>query len=45
MLFEDNLGVVDFYPSSEVGAVYITEGELASGTTYRRKLVKLRKVI
>ena len=42
---EEDLGVVDFYPSAEVGVVYIPEGEIVAGPTYRRKLCKLRKVL
>lgn len=43
VLYDDNLGLVDFYPSSTNGVVYITEAELASNN-YRRRLAKLRKV-
>lgn len=42
VLYDDNLGLIDFYPSSNTGVVYITEAELVSNS-YRR-LAKLRKV-
>lgn len=43
VLYDDNLGLIDFYPSSNTGVVYITEAELVSNS-YRRRLAKLRKV-
>lgn len=42
VLYDDNVGLIDFYPSASTGVVYITEAELASNT-YRRRLAKLRK--
>ncbi|VDI46159.1 fanconi anemia-associated protein [Mytilus galloprovincialis] len=42
VLYDDNLGLIDFYPSSNTGVVYITEAELVSNS-YRRRLAKLRK--
>ena len=42
---EDGLGIIDFYPSNTVGIVYLHEGEIVTGTSYRKKLVKLRKVV
>ncbi|XP_052068236.1 Fanconi anemia core complex-associated protein 24-like [Mytilus californianus] len=42
VLYDDNLGMVDFYPSPNTGVVYITEAELVSNS-YRRRLAKLRK--
>ena len=44
VVYEENLGVVDFHPSKDVGIVYVSEADLVSGQTYKRKLVKLRKV-
>ncbi|XP_050396415.2 Fanconi anemia core complex-associated protein 24 [Patella vulgata] len=41
--FEDSLGVVDFHTSSYTGIIYISEADLISSTSYRRKLAKLRK--
>jgi len=43
VLMDDQLGIVDFHPASDVGIVYVSEGDLAAGTLYKRKLVKLRK--
>lgn len=45
ILYEDNLGMIDFYPSDRLGVVYISEAELVTGTGYRKKLAKLRKVV
>ncbi|XP_071480485.1 Fanconi anemia core complex-associated protein 24-like [Diadema antillarum] len=44
VIFEDDLGVADFYPTSEMAVVYVSESDLVAGTAYRRKLAKLRKV-
>ncbi|ESO86509.1 hypothetical protein LOTGIDRAFT_220534 [Lottia gigantea] len=41
--FEDNLAVVDFYPSNYTGVIYISEADIVSSTGYKRKLAKLRK--
>ncbi|KAJ8317851.1 hypothetical protein KUTeg_002942 [Tegillarca granosa] len=43
ILYEDNLGMIDFYPSDHLGVVYISEADLVTGTGYRKKLAKLRK--
>lgn len=45
VLFDDNLGVVDFFPSSKLGIVYISEPELVTFSGQKKKLAKLRKVI
>ena len=44
MLYEDVLGVVDFHPSSDTAVLYISEADLAFGSAYRRRAVRLRKV-
>lgn len=45
-IIEDNLEIVDCYPSCQIAVVIVPEGELAcGGKVYGRKLVKLRKVI
>ena len=44
ILYEDHLGVVDFHPSEGTGVIYVSEGDLVSGTLYRRKIAKLRMV-
>ncbi|XP_074618306.1 Fanconi anemia core complex-associated protein 24-like [Acropora palmata] len=40
---DDNMGVLDFHPSSDVGVVYLTEADLLEGDTYKSKLNKLTK--
>lgn len=42
--FEDHLGIVDIYPSNESAVVYISEADLVSKNSYKRKLVQLRRV-
>ncbi|KAK2152530.1 hypothetical protein LSH36_326g05037 [Paralvinella palmiformis] len=42
ILYEDRLGVVDFHPSSDMAVVYLSEGDLVAGSSYKRKLAKLR---
>lgn len=44
ILYEEDSSVVDFYPSNNVGVVYIAEGDLVAGYAYKRRLAKLRKV-
>ena len=44
VLYEDQIGVVDFHPSSNTAVLYISEGDLVMGQSYRRRVVKLRKV-
>ena len=44
VIFEDDLGVSDFYTSSEAAVIYVSETDLVAGLGYRRKLAKLRKV-
>ena len=44
VMHEDQLGVADFYPSSDIGIVYVSEADQVMGNMYRRKLAKLRKV-
>ncbi|XP_045214189.1 Fanconi anemia core complex-associated protein 24-like [Mercenaria mercenaria] len=43
VIFEDNLGYVDFHPATHIGVVYATEADLVSQASIRRKLAKLRK--
>ncbi|XP_074618304.1 Fanconi anemia core complex-associated protein 24-like isoform X4 [Acropora palmata] len=40
---DDNMGVLDFHPSTDVGVVYLTEADLVEGDTYKSKLNKLTK--
>ncbi|XP_060591513.1 Fanconi anemia core complex-associated protein 24-like [Ruditapes philippinarum] len=43
VVFEDNLGYIDFHPATHIGVVYATEADLVSQASVRRKLAKLRK--
>ncbi|KAI0228486.1 Fanconi anemia core complex-associated protein 24 [Lamellibrachia satsuma] len=44
ILYEDDLSLLDFYPSAGMGVVYVTEADVVTGGyTYRSKLAKLRK--
>lgn len=43
VLFQDQMGIVDFYPSGDSAVIYINEGDLVLGGSYKRKIVKLRK--
>jgi len=45
LIFDECLGVIDFCPSSNIAVVYVTEAELVASSAYRRRLVRLRKVI
>ena len=42
---DDNMGVLDFHPSTDVRVVYLTEADLVGGDTYKSKLNKLTKVL
>jgi len=45
VLYEDDLNLLDFYPSAGMGVVYVTEADVVTGGyTYRSKLATLRKV-
>lgn len=43
VVYSDTTGIIDFQPATDMGVVYVTESEIITGTSYRRKLVKLRK--
>ncbi|XP_078257044.1 LOW QUALITY PROTEIN: Fanconi anemia core complex-associated protein 24 [Rhinoraja longicauda] len=43
VLFEGDLGLVDFLLSRRLCVLYISESDLVAGTNYRRKLVRFRK--
>ena len=43
LLYEDNLGLVDFHPASHTGIVYAAEMDIVSQSAVLRKLAKLRK--
>ena len=44
VIFDDSLDLIDFCPSNNVAAIYVSEADIVAGNTYRRKIVKLRKV-
>ncbi|XP_074642846.1 Fanconi anemia core complex-associated protein 24-like [Tubulanus polymorphus] len=43
VLFQDHQTIVDIFPTSNIGVIYLTESDLATGTMYKQKLWKLRK--
>ncbi|CAH1270323.1 FAAP24 [Branchiostoma lanceolatum] len=44
ILVEDGLGVVDFHTGDRTAVVYVTEVDLVEGNTFKKKIVKLRRV-
>uniref|UniRef100_A0A8C4Q3I4 FA core complex associated protein 24 n=1 Tax=Eptatretus burgeri TaxID=7764 RepID=A0A8C4Q3I4_EPTBU len=44
LLFEEQLGLVDFQLSNRSCILYISETDLVAGSAYKRKLVQFRKV-
>uniref|UniRef100_X2A7L9 Fanconi anemia core complex-associated protein 24 pseudonuclease domain-containing protein n=1 Tax=Capitella teleta TaxID=283909 RepID=X2A7L9_CAPTE len=42
VLYDDNIGILDFCPSENIGVIYVSEGDLLAGAAYKRKLAKLR---
>jgi len=45
IIYEENLGYIDFHPANHIGVVYAAEADLVTQVSVRRKLAKLRKVI
>ncbi|XP_013787783.1 Fanconi anemia core complex-associated protein 24-like isoform X2 [Limulus polyphemus] len=43
VIISEQLGVVDFHPSSDVAVAYVSEVDIIAGTSFRRKLVKMRQ--
>ncbi|XP_076357914.1 Fanconi anemia core complex-associated protein 24-like isoform X2 [Tachypleus tridentatus] len=43
VIVSEQLGVVDFHPSSNVAVVYVSEVDIIVGTSFKRKLVKMRQ--
>lgn len=43
-LISDELGLVDFHPSSNTAVVYASEADLVDDNHLRRKIIKLKKV-
>ncbi|RUS76585.1 hypothetical protein EGW08_015663 [Elysia chlorotica] len=41
--FENSASAIDFYPSSSVGMVFISEADTVEGCSYKRKVARLRK--
>ena len=44
-IFLGDIGIVDFYPSSNTSVIYLTEGELLTDSCYKRRIVKLRNSV
>ena len=44
VLFESDLGVVDFHPSAECAVIYISAAEMVEGSMYRKRLAGLKTV-
>lgn len=44
LVFEDGLSPVDFYLSSRSCILFISEADLVAGTSYRKRLVRVRNV-
>lgn len=42
MIFEEELGVVDFCLSNKTCVLYVSESDLVAGNSYRRKIVRFR---
>lgn len=45
VLFNPNLGVVDFHPSAECAVMFISPAEMVEGNLYRKRLAGLRAVL
>lgn len=43
LIFEDDMGVVDFYTSHDKAVIYISEADLITNSSHRKKLAKVRK--
>ncbi|XP_042216067.1 Fanconi anemia core complex-associated protein 24-like isoform X3 [Homarus americanus] len=41
--YSEDLGVVDFYPATDMAVIFISEADLLSGKSYRRRIVKLQR--
>uniref|UniRef100_A0A672QHH5 FA core complex associated protein 24 n=1 Tax=Sinocyclocheilus grahami TaxID=75366 RepID=A0A672QHH5_SINGR len=41
-IFEEELGVVDFYLSNKTCVLYVSESDLVAGNSYRRNIVRFR---
>ena len=40
----ENLGFMDFRPSTEIGILFLNESELISGPSYKQRIIKLAKI-
>ncbi|CAM1310180.1 C19orf40 (predicted) [Pycnogonum litorale] len=43
--YNDDLGLVDFYPCNDAAAVFVSESDQLSGSDFKRKLVRLAKAV
>lgn len=41
--FENSSSVIDFYPSSSVGVIYLSEADVVEGCAYKRRAARLRR--
>jgi len=44
VIFEEELGVVDFCLADKTCVLYVSESDLVAGNSYRRKIVRFRNV-
>ncbi|KQK74975.1 Fanconi anemia-associated protein of 24 kDa [Amazona aestiva] len=42
LIFEDDLGLVDFHISNRISILYISEADLVAGDEFKRRLVRFR---
>lgn len=43
VLYSDGLGVVDFHPSADAAIIFVSEADLLSGGSFKRRIVKFRQ--
>ncbi|XP_042860487.1 Fanconi anemia core complex-associated protein 24-like [Penaeus japonicus] len=43
VLYSDGLGVVDFHPSADAAIIFISEADLLTGGSFKRRIVKFRQ--
>ncbi|XP_071957774.1 Fanconi anemia core complex-associated protein 24-like [Antedon mediterranea] len=44
VVFDSQLDIVDFHPSHDTAIIYVSEQDMVAGTSYKKRIVKLRKV-
>ncbi|XP_053647566.1 Fanconi anemia core complex-associated protein 24 isoform X2 [Cherax quadricarinatus] len=42
--YSDGLGIVDFCPSQDAALIFISEADIISGSSYKERVIKFRKV-